>query len=263
MSTYTGHRAKKRFGQNFLHDKIVIDQIISAIKPKVGETLLEIGPGQAALTAPLIKRAQHIWALELDRDLIAGLRARYNEGQLTLYNVDALKFDFNTLKEQQPIRVVGNLPYNISTPLLFHLLKYKSLFQDMYFMLQKEVGMRIAAKPGSKIYGRLSLMMQYHCRVDNLFVVAPTAFTPMPAVESVIVSLKPYATPPVEVGDERVFASLVTQAFSMRRKTLYNNLKSIISKEEITSCNLDPSTRPEQLSLAEFAALSAFVTSKA
>lgn len=260
MADFSKHKARKRFGQNFLHDQTIIERIISAIQPKPDQTLIEIGPGQGALTLPLIHAATHIHAIEIDRDLIAALKATFRHSQLTLHNADALHFDFTDFQAAQQntlnaIRVVGNLPYNISTPLLFHLLTHKAVIQDMHFMLQKEVVDRMAATPGSKTYGRLSVMLQYHCDVEALFKVPPTAFNPQPAVDSAIVRLTPLSTPRVAVNNELQFAQLTTTVFKQRRKTLRNNLKGLLSEAQISALDIDPSLRPEQLSITQLALL--------
>lgn len=255
--SYEPHRARKRFGQNFLHDKTVIGRIVTAIDPQANETLLEIGPGLGALTGPLLQAAGKMHAVEIDRDLIARLPdAMAPFGELTLYEQDALKLELATLMpEHKNIRVVGNLPYNISTPLLFHLFDQVDRIQDMHFMLQKEVVERMSAAPGSKTYGRLSVMLQYHCKVVPLFIVKPGAFSPPPKVESAIIRLKPYQTPPYDVGDYGLFRKVVTQAFSQRRKTLRNAVNGIASLEHIEAAGLDPSCRPETLGGDAFAKL--------
>lgn len=249
------HKARKRFGQNFLHDDMVIRRIVQSIRPKKGDTLVEIGPGQAAITRPLIEQLNHIHAIEIDRDLFAFLQTEFSAEQLTLHNVDALKFDFSTLSENK-LRIVGNLPYNISTPILFHLLSFRTHIEDMHFMLQKEVVERMAADPGSKTYGRLSVILQYYCKVDYLFTVKPGAFNPAPAVDSAIVRLAPHAEASFDVGSEATFERLVTKSFGQRRKTLRNNLKGFLDVVDIESCGLDAGTRPEQLSLQDFCTLS-------
>ena len=181
---------------------------------------------------------------------------RLVDGELTIHEADALKFDFAQLAAGEKLRVVGNLPYNISTPLLFHLIDQVEAVEDMHFMLQKEVVERMTASPGGGDYGRLSVMIQYHCRAEKLFIVPPGAFFPPPKVESAIVRLVPHAAPPVEVGDEAVFAKLVRQAFAQRRKTLRNNLKGLLDSEAIEAAGIDPAIRPERLTLDQFAALS-------
>lgn len=257
MRSRPTHQAKKRFGQNFLHDPGVIQRIIESIHPKPGEHLVEIGPGQGAITRELLKQAGRLDAVELDRDLIHPLAVSCADlGELNIYNSDALKFDFSSLaSDGLPLRLVGNLPYNISTPILFHLLQYAGLIQDMHFMLQKEVVERMAAGPGSKTYGRLSVMMQAWCRVVPLFEIGPGAFKPAPRVDSAIVRLLPYAEPPHVIEDAACFARLVTSAFAQRRKTLRNSLGKLLRAEQISAAGIDPSLRAERLSLADFARL--------
>lgn len=251
------HIPRKRFGQNFLHDHSVIDRIVSAIHPKEGQNLVEIGPGLGALTLPLLKSLGHINVVELDRDIIPRLQQTLADyGGLTIHNVDALKFDFAQLDAGNGVRVAGNLPYNISTPLLFHLLSLRQHIIDMHFMLQHEVVARLAAEPGSKVYGKLSVITQYYCAVEYLFKVPPGAFNPPPKVDSAIVRLVPHNQAPVDVGDEAQFEKLVAQAFQQRRKTLRNNLKGMLSADEISTCDIDPGARAETLSLEDFARLS-------
>jgi 16S rRNA (adenine1518-N6/adenine1519-N6)-dimethyltransferase len=250
------HRPRKRFGQNFLHDPVIIDRIISAIRPTRSDALLEIGPGQGAITCPLLEAAGKLTVIELDRDLIGPLQARCKTiGELTVYSADALRFDFCQLATQQPLRIIGNLPYNISTPLLFHLLDQHRCIRDMHFMLQKEVVERMAASPGSGQYGRLSVMLQYRCRVTPLFTIDSGAFKPPPKVESAFVRLEPYTEPMVQVSDEDAFETLVRQAFSQRRKTLRNTLRGLLDVDDISRLDVDPSARAESLGIEEFAAL--------
>jgi 16S rRNA (adenine1518-N6/adenine1519-N6)-dimethyltransferase len=247
---------KKRFGQHFLHDRNVVGRIVAALAPQTGDHVIEIGPGTGALTRELLARVTHLDAVELDRDLIAHLESDFPREQLTLHQGDALKFDFCALAPAgNQLRVVGNLPYNISTPLLFHLLDQSGCIKDMLFMLQKEVVERLRAAPGGKDYGRLSVMIQYRCAVEKLFVVAPGAFTPPPKVDSAVVRLVPHATPPVAVDDPARFALLVRAAFASRRKTLRNNLRGLLSVEDMLALGIDPVRRAETLSLAEFASL--------
>lgn len=249
-------RPKKRFGQHFLHDRGVVQRILDALDPRAGETLVEIGPGPGALTRPLLDRITHLHAVELDRDLAAQLREDYSTDQLTVHEIDALKFDFCALAAATTkLRIVGNLPYNISTPLLFHLLDQGHCIGDMLFMLQKEVVTRMAAAPGNKDYGRLSVMLQWRVRVEKLFDVKPGAFTPPPKVDSTVVRLTPHPTPPVSVQDAASFAQVVQASFAQRRKTLRNNLKGLIPAETISALGIEPERRAETLSLAEFAAL--------
>ena len=250
------HTPRKRFGQNFLHDPGVIGKIITAIQPHQDENLVEIGPGQGAITLPLLAAAGALTVIELDRDLIEPLKARCAAaGRLAVHNVDALGFDFCQLANKKPVRIIGNLPYNISTPILFHLLDQHDCIRDMHFMLQKEVVERMAASPGSKQFGRLSVMLQYRCRVTSLFTIGPGAFNPPPRVESAFVRLEPFEQPPVSVDSEVVFEKLVRQAFSQRRKTLRNALRDMLDADEILKTGIDPSVRAEMMALKDFAAL--------
>ncbi len=253
---HTTHTPRKRFGQNFLHDGSVIDRIVNAIRPQAGDCLVEIGPGQGALTFPLLTRAKRLVAIEMDRDLIPRLQTgATGRGVLDLYQGDALAFDFDTVwPDCAQIRVVGNLPYNISTPLLFHILRSAPRIRDMHFMLQKEVVDRMRAAPGSKVYGRLSVMIQYHCTVERLFLVHPGAFFPPPRVESAIVRLRPRPPQPA-ARDPQQFARLVAQAFSQRRKTLRNTLRGMLGPDTIQAAGIDPGNRPEQLAVADFVRL--------
>ncbi len=252
------HIPRKRFGQHFLHDTSVIDKIIAAVNPKPGEHLVEIGPGLGALTCPLLRRHGELDVVELDRDVIPRLQAACAEaGVLRIHQADALRFDFTTLaKPGTALRIVGNLPYNISTPLIFHLLESAPCISDMHFLLQKEVVDRLTAAPGGASYGRLSVMTQYRCRASALFRVGPGAFTPPPKVDSAVVRLVPYAELPVKADDEALFARLVNQAFTQRRKTLRNALKPILSAEAIEATGIDPTLRPENVSVQDYVALS-------
>ncbi len=252
------HQPRKRFGQNFLHDPGVIRRIVDSIHPRPGQQLVEIGPGQGALTRPLLERCGQLDVVELDRDLVAPLQQQLaGVGELQVHQADALRFDFCGLRtDASRLRVVGNLPYNISTPLLFHLMEQSECIEDMHFMLQKEVVQRMVGKPGSKNYGRLTVMLAYYCEAEMLFTVGSGAFFPAPKVDSAIVRLRPHRQPPVEVRDHEQFSQLVTQAFSQRRKTLRNNLKGWLTAEAITALEIDPGIRAERLSLAQFARLS-------
>ncbi|WP_313514834.1 16S rRNA (adenine(1518)-N(6)/adenine(1519)-N(6))-dimethyltransferase RsmA [Pseudomonas sp.] len=256
MSEYQ-HRARKRFGQNFLHDAGVIHRILRGIHPREGERLVEIGPGQGALTEGLLGSGAQLDVVELDLDLIPILRERF--GSLPNFNLhqgDALKFDFASLGDQpHSLRVVGNLPYNISTPLIFHLLDHAGLIRDMHFMLQKEVVERLAAGPGGGDWGRLSIMVQYHCRVEHLFNVGPGAFNPPPKVDSAIVRLVPHEVLPFPAKDHRQLERVVRDAFNQRRKTLRNTLKGLLDAQAIEAAGVDGSLRPEQLDLAAFVRL--------
>ncbi len=251
------HRARKRFGQNFLHDPGVIGRIVRAVAPCPEDHLVEIGPGQGAITEQFLPRVARLDAVELDRDLVRLLESRHGDSEhFHLYSADALKFDFCALAEEgEKLRVVGNLPYNISTPLLFHLLENSQCIRDMHFMLQKEVVERMVAGPGSKTYGRLSVMLQIRCQVQMLFPIGPGAFQPSPKVDSAFVRLIPYAEPLYPVADMALFAQVVTQAFSQRRKTLRNTLKGLATPDIITDSGIDPSLRAEQLSLGDFTCL--------
>lgn len=242
------HQARKRFGQNFLIDNRVIDLIIQSINPEPGQTLVEIGPGLGALTLPLLKKAGKLNVIELDRDIIPLLKAKCEgAGELIVHNFDVLNFDFSTLVEgDNKLRLIGNLPYNISTPILFKLLEHAEQIQDMYFMLQKEVVKRMAAGPDSGAYGRLSIMLQYHCKVTELFGVPPEAFDPQPKVDSAIINIQP-RQPECPVANYPLLESLVRQAFSTRRKTIRNTLKTTCSTDDLQAVGIDPGKRPENI----------------
>ncbi|HEV2110190.1 MAG TPA: 16S rRNA (adenine(1518)-N(6)/adenine(1519)-N(6))-dimethyltransferase RsmA [Gammaproteobacteria bacterium] len=252
------HRARKRFGQHFLHDQRVIGKILAAIAPRPGERLVEIGPGLGAITLPLLERCGVLTAVELDRDVIPQLAAAAaGKGELRIIQGDALDTDLSALApEGGKLRLVGNLPYNISTPLLFHFLEHAQRVADMHFMLQKEVVERMAAKPGGKEYGRLTVMLAARCRVEPLFHIGSGAFRPPPKVESSFVRLTPHQSPPFPIPDPRRFAAIVTQAFSHRRKTLRNALAGLVDEDGIRAAGIDPKARPEILSAADFAHLS-------
>lgn len=253
-----GHQARKRFGQNFLHDQGVIAKIVRSVNPRAGENLVEIGPGLAALTSPLIGECDALTVIELDRDLAAGLPGRVpHPERLTIIEADALRFDFTTLfQHDRPLRIVGNLPYNISTPLLFHLLTFGDQVKDMHFMLQKEVVDRITAQPNSKEYGRLSVMIQYFCKPTFLFAVPPGAFNPPPKVTSAIFRLEPHTVKPIVAKNEKALSRLVGHVFTQRRKTLRNSLKGMLNDGAFERTGIDPMARPETLSLEQFVALS-------
>ncbi len=240
-----------------MHDPNIVGKIVDAIDPQPDDRLVEIGPGRGALTYPLLRRCRHLVAIELDRDLIPALeRATPGPGRLEVINADILEFDLASLGGGQPIRLVGNLPYNISTPLLFHLLESASLIRDMHFMLQKEVAQRIVAHAGERNYGRLSVMLQFHCDCHYLFDVAPGCFSPPPRVDSAVIRLVPLAAPRYDIGDYHSFSTIVQTAFNQRRKTVANSLKPILERERIAACGVDPSLRAENLDLADFASLS-------
>jgi 16S rRNA (adenine1518-N6/adenine1519-N6)-dimethyltransferase len=250
------HKARKRFGQNFLHDPLVIQRIVQAINPRPGQRLVEIGPGQGAITLPLLRACRRLEVIELDRDLIQPLAQKTaTAGELVIHQQDALHFDFHSLADGEKLRTVGNLPYNISTPLLFHLIEQSDAIEDMHFMLQKEVIDRMAAAPGSGDYGRLSVMIQYHCKVVPLFRVGPGAFKPAPKVDSGFVRLIPWPEPPFRVRHDEQLSTLVRQAFSQRRKTLRNALRNLLSEQDIRATGTDPSARPETISLEQYVAL--------
>lgn len=252
------HQARKRFGQNFLVDHGVIRRITRAVGPRKQDCLVEIGPGQGAITASLLEACSRLHVVELDRDLIPMLRVKFDRNPgFSIHEADALKFDFASLRsENTKLRVVGNLPYNISTPLIFHLLSYNALFEDMHFMLQREVVMRLAAKPGGKNYGRLSVMAQYFCAIENLFEVPPECFEPAPKVVSAIVRLSPYDQLPCIAKDEKHFADVTKLAFQQRRKTLRNALKPILEGVNTSKLDADLSLRAERLSVSDFVTLS-------
>jgi 16S rRNA (adenine1518-N6/adenine1519-N6)-dimethyltransferase len=261
MNTGFTEPAKKHLGQNFLHEKGVIEKIVQAIDPRPGDVLVEIGPGQGALTFPLLRKHGEVTAIEFDRDLHAPLQAAACEhGQLHLIEGDVLGVDFGALAAQRgdalgQIRLVGNLPYNLSSPILFHALDHAAAIRDMHFMLQKEVVERMAAGPGSKVYGRLSVMLQAYCTVTPLFVVPPGAFRPAPKVDSAVVRLVPKAAERIEVRDRAVFANVVRAAFGQRRKTLRNALNGVADGAAIEAAGLRADARAEQVEVAGFVRL--------
>jgi 16S rRNA (adenine1518-N6/adenine1519-N6)-dimethyltransferase len=251
-----GHRARKRFGQNFLVSPGVIRKIVDAVAPRAGDTVVEIGPGLGALTAPLLERVDHLHVVEIDRDLIARLRERFPPERLTIHAGDALKFDFAALKETGPLKIVGNLPYNISSPLLFHLADYAERVAEMHFMLQKEVVDRMVAAPGSGDYGRLSVMLQYRFWMERLFIVPPGSFNPAPKVDSAVARMIP-----LKVGaggtadDEALFAKLVAAAFGQRRKMLRNTLREFGGESLLEAQGIAPTARAEELAVADYVRL--------
>jgi len=250
-------KARKRFGQNFLQDDMVIADIIAAIDPKQDQHIVEIGPGHGALTELLLRNAGQLDVIEIDRDLVPKLKSKFEQfQQLTVHEADALAFDFASLaKDSEQLRVIGNLPYNITTPLLFHLLSQSQCINDMCFMLQREVVERICAQPGSKTYGRLSIMIQYQCEASQLFIVPPEAFVPQPKVESAIVYLRPLkkqSSNGISIND---LNTVVTKAFSQRRKTISNTLKNMMSKTVLQSLDIDLQQRPETLSIEQYIAI--------
>lgn len=249
------HRARKRFGQHFLVDAGVIDAILRAVHVTKDDVVVEIGPGQGAITSALAANAGQLHAVELDRDLVARLRRQYEgDASVSIHEADALTFDFSTLGER--LRIVGNLPYNISTPLLFHLLNYRDRILDMHFMLQKEVVDRMAAGPGSKAYGRLSIMLGCHLNIESLFDVEKSAFDPPPKVTSAVVRLEPLPPGTFDIKDEALLAKLVSNAFMKRRKTIRNSLKDDVDIADLEAVGIDPGLRPEQISIAKYVELS-------
>ncbi|WP_027866529.1 16S rRNA (adenine(1518)-N(6)/adenine(1519)-N(6))-dimethyltransferase RsmA [Massilia alkalitolerans] len=249
------HVARKRFGQNFLTDKLVLDNIIDAIGPQRGEAMVEIGPGLAAMTALLLKSLDHMHVVELDRDLVARLEKAYPREKLTVHSGDALKFDFGSIPvpEGRKLRVVGNLPYNISSPLLFHLAEFAPLVEDQHFMLQKEVVERMVAEPGTKAYSRLSVMLQWRYDMDLLFIVPPTAFDPPPQVDSAIVRMIPKRQK-LEV-DGATLEKVVAKAFSQRRKVIRNCVAGMFTEAQLVEAGIDPGARPEAVGLEQYVAL--------
>lgn len=250
------HRPRKRFGQNFLQDRSVIDQLVRAIAPKPGQQLLEIGPGEGALTAPLLAACGALTAIELDRDLAGSLAKRLGQPKgLQILSADVLTVDVSALATAGPLRVVGNLPYNISTPVLFHLFEHRAVIEDIHVMLQREVVERLAAAPGSKAYGRLSVMAQFYCAVEALFEVPPEAFRPPPKVHSAVVRLRPLARSAEEQALHPALHKVVKQAFGQRRKTLRNSLSGCLNEAAIAAAGVDPAARPETLALGQWMAL--------
>lgn len=248
------HVAKKRFGQNFLTDQSIITSLVEAISPQPNDLMVEIGPGLGALTKPLLQKLKLLHVVEVDRDIISWMQQAYAKNNIAIHNSDALKFEFSALGAD--LRVVGNLPYNISTPILFHLLDNVSAITDMHFMLQKEVVDRITASPNTKEYGRLSVMIQYFCKPTFLFEVPPGSFNPPPKVTSAVFRLEPYAIKPIVAKNEKALARLVGHVFTQRRKTLRNSLKGMLGEDAFEITGIDPMARPETLSLADFVALS-------
>jgi 16S rRNA (adenine1518-N6/adenine1519-N6)-dimethyltransferase len=250
------HSPRKRFGQHFLHDSRIIERIIRALTPQPDEAIVEIGPGQGALTFPLLARVGRLIAIEIDRDLIPWLRERAGAfGRLEIVEADALTVDLTELAARRTLRLVGNLPYNISTPLLFHVLEHAAVVRDMHFMLQKEVVDRMAAGPGSKVYGRLSVMLQARCEVEPLFDVPPGAFRPPPKVDSAVVRLVPLTREKIAVRAPDALDRVVRAAFAQRRKTLHNALKGVADDAQLQAAGIDPGARAEDVGVAEYIAL--------
>lgn len=260
-SSHFSQPPKKSLGQHFLHERSVIDKIVQAVNPRPGDRLVEIGPGQGAITFPLLDRHGALTVIEFDRDLIAPLtQAALAHGSLTVINRDVLSVDLTALAgDEGPIRLVGNLPYNLSSPILFHALDHAAVVADMVFMLQKEVVDRMAADPGSKVYGRLSVMLQAYCTVSNLFMVPPHAFRPPPKVDSAVTRLVPRAPDTIGIEDRATFANVVRDAFGQRRKTLRNALSKICDSQTIEAAGVRPDARAEQLPVADFVRLANLV----
>ena len=254
------HVPRKRLGQHFLVDRGTIDRILAAIDPQRGEHIVEIGPGLGALTDPLLERVEHVHVVELDRDLSERLHERYPAERLAVHQADALRFNFATLPA--PLRIVGNLPYNISTPLLFHVALAAARCVDLHFMLQQEVVDRMVAKPSDPEYGRLSVMLQYRFRMERLFTVAPGAFRPSPKVQSAFVRLIPHSLPELGALNELGFSKVVAKAFSMRRKTLRNTLYGLISASDLAALGIDPGARAQTLPVAAFVTIANWVAQR-
>ena len=254
------HLAKKRFGQNFLTDQAIIASLIDAINPQSNDLLVEIGPGLGALTKPLLNKIDHLHVVEIDRDIVSWMQKEYLNNSITIHNVDALKYDFTSIGEH--LRVTGNLPYNISTPILFHLLDNLPCITDMHFMLQKEVVERMVALPSTPAYGRLSVMLQYHLHMEYLITVPPEAFEPAPKVESAFVRCVPHNTLPFIAKDTALFAKIVMAAFGQRRKTIRNTLKDFLNDADFAQLSLNPQLRAENLSVKSFVEISNYCLSR-
>jgi 16S rRNA (adenine1518-N6/adenine1519-N6)-dimethyltransferase len=249
-------RARKYFGQHFLHDRNIIEKILTAIAPRSEQHFVEIGPGRGALTVPLLQRCAKIDVIEIDRDLVAKMKVELADPRLTIHQGNALKFPLEVLRTSDSrMRLVGNLPYNISSPLLFHFLDSGELFDDIHVMLQKEVVARMAAVPGNKIYGRLTVALAARCNVEPLFNIKPGSFTPPPRVESTFVRLTPNAAQRARIDNEVAFDRIVRQAFNMRRKRLANALRGLVTESQISALGIDPDVRAEQLHVDSFIAL--------
>jgi 16S rRNA (adenine1518-N6/adenine1519-N6)-dimethyltransferase len=244
------HVARKRFGQNFLVAPGIVAKIVEAIRPQTGDNVVEIGPGLGALTEPLLERLDHLQVVEIDRDLIARLRERFSPERLTIREGDALRFDFSALGPD--LRVVGNLPYNISTPLLFHLAACAGAVRDMHFMLQREVVERMVAAPGGAEYGRLSVMLQYRFEMERLFLVPPGAFNPAPKVESAVVRMIPRPRKALAANDEALLEEIVKSAFAQRRKMLRNTLRDHLREDDWAALDIDPMRRAEELAVGDY-----------
>jgi len=259
--THLGHTARKRFGQNFLHDDYIIDSIVAAIAPQAEDNIVEIGPGLGALTEPVADKVNCLNVVELDRDLAARLEKHPTLGdKLKITQADAMRFDFGQLvQNDKQLRVFGNLPYNISTPLMFHLFEFADKISDMHFMLQKEVVNRLCAGPNCKAYGRLSVMAQYYCKVIPVLEVPPSAFKPAPKVDSAVVRLEPYDTPPFIAKSLKVLNQVCSMAFNQRRKTVRNGWRELLTAEELTSLDINIGNRAENISVEEYVRVANYV----
>lgn len=244
------HQAKKRFGQNFLVDQNIIADIVSCIRPAAGDNMVEIGPGLGAMTRPLLKHLKRLHVVEIDRDIIVRLKSDYPQDQIVIHEGDALEFDFATLAA--PLRIVGNLPYNISTPLLFHFAAYAERITDMHFMLQNEVVERMVAEHSTPAYGRLSVMLQYRFAMEKLLDVPPESFRPAPKVDSAIVRMIPLPAEHIQVRNEKLYAAIVATAFGQRRKTLRNTLRGYLQEGDFATLDINPQLRAENLAVADF-----------
>jgi 16S rRNA (adenine1518-N6/adenine1519-N6)-dimethyltransferase len=260
----SSHKAKKKFGQNFLVDEQIIENIIAAIRPEPDDNIVEIGPGLGALTRPLLKKLNHLHVVEIDRDIIARLESDYPQDnqkvKLTIHAGDALEFDFAGLPA--PLRIVGNLPYNISSPLLFHFAAYADRIRDMHFMLQNEVVERMVAKPSTAEYGRLSVMLQYRFHMEKLLDVPPESFRPAPKVDSAVVRMVPLPASEIAVRNEKLFAAIVRTAFGQRRKTLRNTLRGYLNEADFERLGVNPQLRAENLSVVEFASAANYLNER-
>lgn len=253
-----GHKAKKQFGQNFLVDQRIIADIVEAIRPEPGDHMVEIGPGLGALTRPLLQRLEHLHVVEIDRDIIARLQHDYPQNKLTIHAGDALQFDFASLPV--PLRLVGNLPYNISSPLLFHFAAYAERVRDMHFMLQNEVVERMVAAPSTPAYGRLSVMLQYRFHMEKLLDVPPQSFRPAPKVDSAVVRMIPLPVEAITIKNPDLFAKVVSAAFAQRRKTLRNTLRAYLTDADFAQLDIDPQLRAENLNVDQFGSITAFLS---
>ena len=257
----SGHKAKKQFGQNFLVDQNIIADIVRCIRPTPDDNMVEIGPGLGALTRPLLKTLNTLHVVEIDRDIIARLKTDYPQDKIVIHEGDALKFDFATLAT--PLRIVGNLPYNISSPLLFHFADYAAGITDMHFMLQNEVVERMVAEPSTAAYGRLSVMLQYRFYMEKLLDVPPQSFRPAPKVDSAIVRMVPLPAVQIAVKDEALYAKVVASAFGQRRKTLRNTLRDYLAEDDFALLEINAQLRAENLGVAEFTRIANFLHARA